>query len=83
MNCTGYLKLKYCPPKKIWKNCHFPKFLKFDLPASNSIFSAPPNGQNTKFLCPSDAEFPEFFKTGLSPVGVQVCVYFLKLTSEE
>ena len=29
-------------------------------------FSQLPNGQNAKFQCLSDAEFPEFFKNGLT-----------------
>ena len=55
MKCTECLKIR------ILEKCHFSRFLKFDLPTSNSIFSAP-KWQNFSVY----AEFPEFSENCLT-----------------
>ena len=60
MKCTGCLNIKILG-KKNWKIAIFQN-LTYQL---QTQFSQLPNGQISKFQCPSDAEFPEFFETGL------------------
>ena len=57
LKCTGWINIKISGKKiAIFQN------LTYQL---QTQFSQLPNGQNAKFQCPSDAEFPEFFETGL------------------
>ena len=60
-NVQGVSTLKYLA-KKNWKIAIFQN-LTYQL---QTQFSQLPNGQNAKFQCLSDSEFPEFFKNGLT-----------------
>ena len=58
LKCTGWINIKISGKKiAIFQN------LTYQL---QTQFSQLPNGQNAKFQCLSDAEFPEFFKNGLT-----------------
>ena len=65
MKCKGYLKLKYLAPPKNLENGIFHNFLNLTYQLQIQ-YSQLPNDQNAKFLCLSDAEFPEFLETGLT-----------------